>query len=75
MTLTRGRSARGHGGRLGATRRMRDVRTMLWLARRLWRPVASELLRDRRSRRPARHAPSRQRSTHRTSQRRLGRRR
>jgi hypothetical protein len=56
MTHTRSRSGRGHGGRLGAPRRMHDARTMLWLARRLWRPVASELLHDRRRRRAARRS-------------------
>jgi hypothetical protein len=69
MTVTRSRSGRGHGGRLGATRRMRDAHTVLWLARRLWRPVASELLRDRRSRRPARRARSRPRIARRTARR------
>jgi hypothetical protein len=48
---------------------MHDVHTMLWLGRRLWRPVTSELLRTRRRRRARRRAMARLRMVRRPARR------
>jgi hypothetical protein len=63
---------RSRSGRHRASRRMLDARTMLWLSRRLWRPVAAELLRARGRRTARRRAITRMRAVHRPAARRAG---
>jgi hypothetical protein len=66
--------ARRRSGRPGSTLRMHEARTMLWLGRRLWRPVTAELLRERGRRRARRRAVARLRVAHRPAPRRTRRR-